>query len=144
MSAIQIISEATGLPLTGFALETGDVQISINGGEYTNLTNLPTTRREDSAIYDLDLTEAENVPGAEIRFRDQVDPNSNPVRVLEWRGPTITIDSSDVANSTEISALRSEVNKIQRGTSEVNGGDPVTKNLLVNGNVTETIVERVQ
>ena len=98
MSAIQIISEATGLPLVGFALEDGDVQISINGGEYVNLTNLPTTRREDSAIYDLDLTEAEDVPGAEIRFKDQVDPNSNPVRALEWRGPTITISESDFVN----------------------------------------------
>ena len=52
---------------------------------------------------------------------------------------------SDTELATAVAALRTEVNKIQRGASEVNGGDPVTKSLLDgNGNATETIVERVQ
>ena len=93
--------------LVGFTLEDGDAKISINGGEFENLTNLPVVRREDSVIFDLDLTEAEDVPGAEIRIE-------NPAAFLPI---TITISESNVPTAVEnAQAIESRL---------ANGGDGI-------------------
>jgi len=69
------LEDATGnFQLKGVELSEGDATISINGSEFENLTNLPVTRRENSAVYDLVLTGDEDVPGAEIRIEDQSTP----------------------------------------------------------------------
>jgi len=66
------LEDATGnFQLKGFALTEGDAKISINGGPFVNLTNLPSVRQPDSVLFDLVLTDDEDVPGAEIRIEDQ-------------------------------------------------------------------------
>ena len=93
--SLQILDN-DGLPVVGIQFEEGDVTISIDGGPFANTTNLPTTRRPDSATIDLDfLTAAENVAGAEIVFADQLDPN-DPNSVAEWQSVTVLIEADQV------------------------------------------------
>ena len=71
------IEDPSNNSIEGLVLVEGDVQISIpsiNNGAFSNLANLPVVRRPDSVIFNLVLTEAEDVVGAEIRFRDQTSP----------------------------------------------------------------------
>ena len=88
------IEDTNGVQLKGLVLADGDATISINGSPFVNLTNLPVTRRADSVIFDLDLTEDEDVVGAEIRIEDQGPP--------QWRPLSITIDESNVPTAEEI------------------------------------------
>ena len=56
-------------PIVSPSVAQGDVVIEIDG-QISNLTNLPTSRSATSFALDVELTEAENVPGAEVRFFD--------------------------------------------------------------------------
>ena len=96
--------------LEGFALTAGDARISIDGGAFVNLTNLPVVRRADSIIFDLDLTEAEDVVGAEIRIEDQDTPPA-------FLPLSITISESTVPTAGEnAQAIESRL---------ANGGDGI-------------------
>lgn len=84
------IEDLKGIEIKGLELDDGDAKISINGSEFVDLTNLPVVRREDSSIFDLNLTAEERVVGAEIRIEDQSTP-------ITWLPLSITIEDSNVA-----------------------------------------------
>ena len=87
------IEDITGVEIKGHTLDVGDAKISINGSPFVNLTNLPVVRRADSIIFDLNLTTAERVVGAEIRIEDQSTP-------VAWLPLSITIEEGNDTTST--------------------------------------------
>ena len=103
MVTTQVISTVDGRPVKGVSFEAGDVQVSISGAPFENVTNLPSTRRNDSSIIDLSfLTAEESVVGAEIRFEDQTTP-------AEWLGSSITIEEDEVLDGVNEAISRTEV-----------------------------------
>ena len=106
--------------IKGLSLDAGDAKISINGGAFVNLTNLPVTRRVDSIIFDLDLTAAEDVVGAEIRIEDQTVPE-------EWLPISITIEESVVSELERTGGLIAGIAAVQPSNAPtVNAAGQIT------------------